>query len=124
MAKKAIKARGKKAAAKPMRKLVQQHLKKTGGTMGSSPMQPYKMDVIKSVRDLIKAMGGPKAAEEALDGRVNRDAVSQWGYSGKVPYVHQYKVDRWARRNGFLIDPRLFGEKQLFPEEKKLLKAA
>jgi hypothetical protein len=132
MAKKAMKARAKKrgvkvfppykataAATRPsMKKLLQRHLKKTGGVMTNGNK------VISTPRELIAAMGGPKAAEEALGGRVHRDAISMWGTSNRVPYIHQYKVDRWARLNGWLIHPKMFGETKLLPEEQKLLKAA
>jgi predicted SpoU family rRNA methylase len=119
MAKKAMKARGKKAA----RKVTPKERARVLG-IAKLILKGNKPRVITTPRELIAAMGGPKAAEEALGGRVHRDAISMWGTSNRVPYIHQYKVDRWARLNGWLIHPKMFGEKQLLPGEEKLLKAA
>ena len=51
---------------------------------------------------------------------VAKSNISDWIRADKVPDRWKYKMDREARRRGYLINPKLFGDKPT-PEEKTIL---
>ena len=78
--------------------------------------------VINNIEDLYVQFGGPTKLAKTIGH--TQTGVSMWRADKKIPQRWHYILDREARRQGLLINPKLFGEKQLFPYEQKMLQAA
>jgi len=69
--------------------------------------------MIRTVAQLIDALGGTDAAAEAL--KVGKKALSNWKVANDLPLWVRLDAARIAHTNGLVIDPALVGPKPRTP---------
>jgi len=75
---------------------------------------------LNTVREVVAAWGGTYAMARWCD--IKPPSVSYWLHADCIPSGWHYRMDREARRNGYLINPALFGEKPTLEEAQHLQK--
>ena len=67
------------------------------------------MRPINTVRAIVDAWDGTKALADWCG--IGMPNVSDWLADNRIPPGWHYRLDREARRRGYLIHPKLFGDK-------------
>jgi hypothetical protein len=76
---------------------------------------------LNTVPEVVAAFGRTKAMAEWCG--IGMSNISDWLADKHIPASWHYRLDREARRRGYLINPKVFGEKP-DPDEVRLLHQA